>query len=840
MSAALVAGAATLLLLTAAPALAQDFDSGADAATTLETVGAPAAPVADDINDLGVGITPEVSGVPETGTEVLPAQEELLPASEPTLARQMIAPLSVSDLTGTVGNPAMPERCGVNAAVVVDLSNSIGDVGLRQSKVAAKVVADAVAASGGYLGLYDFATYAPASRDLQADWLPLFNSQDMSAARHKIDDLRRPDSNRGGTNWEGGLSQVLNSGRAYDFVYFITDGVPTANNDYNGGWKVPAGTRTDGGSIPHFADLDNAIKISNQLKSTGSHVIPVAVGMNDGNVPVMKNSAIYSGEVWGGWWWNNVRTWNGASYNLGQVDHYQTSEQMLADIDPEFVTARDYEQLVATMNSVLHPCQATVVVEKQVVDARGNAVPNQSPTFPSRGWTFTTAGVTAGLQILNPDDKKATPNRVETTQQNGLTREIILKSTTPATQGTVEIRETAREGYRLRPQSGANAVCHIGEGITFENTSNFTPVPVADIGAEGVKVPVQAGRTTHCIVQNQENNGSAAILKGPRPGNTVEVDPDGRAELVYTVEVSSQTDGTGAPRDTHTGEIREAVMLPEGVVADGEVTVAFSPETGVQPTGVATTLSGADFTAGRELRLADDLLLPAGKKATFTITVPVKVGVITGEEWDRLDHCEFDAKGGYVSGGVPNAVVMDNDVDGTVNNTACIPLIRVAPAAVTVVKTDAAANELAGAKFALYAAAWDAENNPIGPAGAPLFSDLPVVDGSDSRFVAHSLREGHYYLVEVQAPNDYSLLASPVGFRLERDSAAASGYRLSLLDPASHGHVVQIVDDLVIQVADTTTGQLPASGGGGVAPYILTAIAIITAGISMARRIGTN
>lgn len=240
----------------------------------------------------------------------------------------------------------------------------------------------------------------------------------------------------------------------------------------------------------------------------------------------------------------------------------------------------------------------------------------------------------------------------------------------------------------------------------------------------------------------------------------------------------------------------------------------------------------AEFIPEAEITIADSVYLPAGSTGVFTLTVPVKVEADTVEEWNELGVCRPGIDGGF-SGGVHNQVIMARDADGNGNNIACIPIIEPPTALVTIVKEDHNAVELPGAKFALYAAELDGSEEPTG-LGDVLIAELDYADGSDTRFSAEELNSGFYYLVEVQSPAGYSLLPAPIGFEL---LLLNGEFSLSLLDPESQSHVVQIDDGLIIRVADTTSGALPKSGSYGAVPIVLLAGLILAVGFLSTRKL---
>ncbi|MDO5512037.1 SpaA isopeptide-forming pilin-related protein [Corynebacterium sp.] len=182
-------------------------------------------------------------------------------------------------------NPPMPQRCGLNIALVFDLSNSIGANGLAQSKAAGQAFIDGLKNTPTTLGVYNFATLAPTEYVSDKPSIDLSNDEGVAEARGAMADLQLPSGagyDRGGTNWEGALENVAESGVKYDVVYFITDGIPTTNNVLYPG--------NDLGSITHNIDITRAITAANTLKDSGTRLEVIAVKMPSVGASVLRDN----------------------------------------------------------------------------------------------------------------------------------------------------------------------------------------------------------------------------------------------------------------------------------------------------------------------------------------------------------------------------------------------------------------------------------------------------------------------------------------------------------------------------------------------------------------------
>lgn len=155
-------------------------------------------------------------------------------------------------------NPPLPEKCGgLSMALIFDVSGSIKAEGLAQSKEAGKAVVEALEDTRTDIGIYNFASNAPALGLTNLDKTP---SSEQQKLKDHIDTLAIPKTNRE-TNWEKGLGQV--KGQGYSVVYLITDGEPTNHGDAKSGKKE---------------SVQAAVKAANELKAEGTRVVPLAVG----------------------------------------------------------------------------------------------------------------------------------------------------------------------------------------------------------------------------------------------------------------------------------------------------------------------------------------------------------------------------------------------------------------------------------------------------------------------------------------------------------------------------------------------------------------------------------
>ncbi|AYJ33267.1 VWA domain-containing protein [Corynebacterium xerosis] len=734
-------------------------------------------------------------------------------------------------------NPPMPEKCGLNIALVFDVSNSINSDGLDESKRSAKAVVDGLAGTPSTIGLFNFATYAPgAAAATQAEPISVADAGGVSALKAKIDQLFIPGGNRGGTNWEGGLSQI--PAGAYDVVYFITDGVPTTNESRTG---------NDYGSITHANDLNDAIAAANRLKASGTRIVPIAVKMPSGSTRVLKpeignyanqpggyvpnrlyfayDSAVgqhyigrYEYDSRSSRWYLNRYLYDDSSQRWVTYDSRpdlwsvgsRTAADMAADISEQGVTVNvgSYSELAETLRkTILGPCRGTLNVVKTIVDADGNVVRDGVIS----GWEFTAEGNAPVLE--NPpqaNEKKQT----KTTDNGGsVTFRIDAKEAQ-----TFTVTERQQPGFTLFQRDGKNARCV----SSATDTSPQADVPVSNVGTDGFRVTVPSDGvllgTVTCWVDNTRVP-SATIKKEPISGEPVKVNPDGTASLTYTVSVVN-------PSPTANAEGKEPfdiVRLPAGVIADGDAKVQFPATDGVTVTGGITGIPKADLVPGKRIKLADLVALGGGKTQPITVTIPVKVTDPAPETWERLGRCDGD--GGAVSAtGVPNSVEMAGDNDAPDNN-ACIPLLPPETATMNIAKVDKDDNSspLDGATFRLYAST---------PDGGIDWERPVTEEGAGNSDLGSGIGAGTYHLVETKAPAGYTLLSQPVAIVVE---AHANGYTAKLRNPGDAALVTVGPETepsyrLLVSVADVKTGTLPKTGGSGIGAVLAIGAVIIGAG----------
>ncbi|MCB0921292.1 MAG: VWA domain-containing protein [Actinobacteria bacterium] len=352
----------------------------------------------------------------------------------------------------SLNNPAFPPKCGIKVALVLDVSGSVGS-SLNNLKTAAKTFVNSLVGTPSQVGLFTFATNAPANNtnnqnrpltpvstqagaDTVNTWIGTGNNGSPGATGL---------TSGGATNWDRGMYQVAQSASAYDVAVVITDGNPTV---YGSPDQGP-------GNFTRFREVENGIFSANAIKAENTRVI--AFGVGDG---VSGNSA-------------NLQSISGQTANS---DYFQTDN---------YQQAGDALKALASAN-----CEGTVNVIKQVLPPGGQGTDGATP---AGGWTF---GATSAAPLT------VDPASGQTADGTGaLSFNVDFNG---ATSGNVTVTETQQAGYSLYQVGGFNAVC--------KRLSDNSSVSVTNTGPTGFTVDAPAGDGISCTVYNRAENPPAEVV----------------------------------------------------------------------------------------------------------------------------------------------------------------------------------------------------------------------------------------------------------------------------------------------------------------------------------------
>nr|VDG64251.1 Uncharacterised protein [Streptococcus thermophilus] len=371
----------------------------------------------------------------------------------PANSRQWDPAIPFAPGSDVAANPADPEKCGQDIALVFDLSTSIGEDGLAKSKEAGKAIVNALDSTPTRIGIYNFGTVAPAKGNENAT-IGIQEPGSAATLNGVIDQMNLPASGYVGTNWDRGIGQIPTD--TYDVVYFITDGLPTAFEDARGNRDAERGLYNrpyynhahNGKANKDFAaaqaDVQRAVASANKLKRFGTRIVPLAVGdeVNQGTIaPTYLN------------------------YISGQGDSIPVS---------------NYGELAEKLvEQATKACRGEVTIEKSLVAKGSSSKLGEGGSVD--GWKFSITDTEA------EGNAKITPleDEVATAQGKATLRYV---TSGPNTKGTVTIEEKDGKIEDVQCTDEKGAPIEVDrEGNTF-------------------KVPAKTGGKVTCEVKNLDES----------------------------------------------------------------------------------------------------------------------------------------------------------------------------------------------------------------------------------------------------------------------------------------------------------------------------------------------
>lgn len=448
-------------------------------------------------------------------------------------------------LPKTAENPGLPQRCGVNVALVFDTSDSLlqHPQGPKASRAAGLSIINALEGTGSNMAIYNFASPARRVTDIHADKQSLNDEAGVKKLRDAVDGFNATfkRNEQGGTNYQAGLKQVPHG--EFDVVYFITDGLPTTNNtDY-------PGQGFDNGNHINKSDLSLAVEAANELKDHGARIETVMVGVPSITEHILNDGFFNLNRVAGKpEKWEKYRDYGYPSYVDpqkgtnndipsdsvremieigGQImiadkpdfgrRHFEVTNQpeiwragirktesIAADISsPDAVTLVDkFSKLEDSLRDlVLKNCFGSINVTKLI---RGE----NKQVSPGQDWMFETSTVDGKNRIVNGVDGKTLANQVTdtTNDQGNFGRKLNQKNQTAPTAQRVKIVEQQQPGFVLQPyDENKNATC---TATVFDGKHNKWKTQsveienVDDAAKPGFTVAVPPSGIVNCSVVN--------------------------------------------------------------------------------------------------------------------------------------------------------------------------------------------------------------------------------------------------------------------------------------------------------------------------------------------------
>lgn len=349
-------------------------------------------------------------------------------------------------------NPVLPVACGLDVALVLDLSGSVGGA-IGALRGASDTFTDALVGTPSRMSLFSFSEVSPATNASRN--YPALTPVSTQAQANAFKSRYATWTPSGGTNWDRGIAVAAEANDRYDVVVVVTDGNPTRYDD----------PRQGPGSFTRLREVETGIFSANAVKARGTRVIAVGVGSGVQDSATGQNLASLSGPT----------KYDGS--NALEADYYQSTD---------FAAAGEALRELALGN-----CAGSVSVVKQIVpsDTTGEDVTGAQPAGP--GWEF-------GATTATPDIG-GLPATHTTTDDGTGTVNFPLVFPDPQASASVTVNETQQAGYTVVTQGGRNATC--------TDLETGAPVPVTDdngtAGRPGFTVDVASAAAISCIVYNR-------------------------------------------------------------------------------------------------------------------------------------------------------------------------------------------------------------------------------------------------------------------------------------------------------------------------------------------------
>ncbi|QAY72826.1 VWA domain-containing protein [Agromyces protaetiae] len=451
-------------------------------------------------------------------------------------------------------NPPLPDRCGLNIALILDLSLSIGTgANLTALKNAANTFADALTGTPSRMALFSFSNVSP-SRNTQPnnpDLLAVSTTAGAAAFKAQYAGW----TTTGATNWDQGMLAAALSGSLpngtnhYDAAIVLTDGNPTAYGSLVApSPSNPNGTGEGAQTYNRLREIENGIFSANAIKANETRVLAVGVGSGSAGAITALNLQAISGP----------EKFDPALENVQTADYFQLSDYSVAG--------------QALRDLVFAACTPSLSVVKQIVPSTTTGEDITGATNAGAGWTFTgsTAPGISGFE-----------NPLTTTDDGTGAVNFPLEFDPAVVNADVNIEETQQTGFELVTQGGSNAVCteksqEFPDGRTIPVTNTTGP------NGPGFTFNMQPETSVSCVVYNRAPDPIAdltvfkswvingeEIAQGSQPTEigAVLVALDPGATAVRNI-------GWGV---TQTGyEAGDSVALAEGVFFGGDLCVLDS------------------------------------------------------------------------------------------------------------------------------------------------------------------------------------------------------------------------------------------------------------------------
>lgn len=413
-------------------------------------------------------------------------------------------------------NPPHPDRCGLDVALVVDLSSSmVGEV--ASLKRAMNAFVDALHGSPSRAALVTFSTTTPAvnaSVPEEGTLQPVATTAQANAFKQLYSHWTESTAS-GFTNWDIALQEVARSD--FDEVVFLTDGLPTVFG--------PTGSSAGGSGATRFLEMENAIASANLAKHRGPRILAVGVGAGVTSPTARHNLSAISGPI----------RYDGT--NLVQADFFQED---------------NFDEVGGLLrNLFLEPCAPSVSVIKQVVPHGAPPGDISQADTPRTPWRFS-AQTTPPVMVA--------PDSALTNEAGGVNFDLSFEADQSPAGAT--ITEEQKTGYTPFPVGGGTGPS--GNVLCFHKTRPDEPaLPAESVPGQPNAFHISGIALTDavsCTVYNQ----------APEPATDLEIQKTASEEVIesgsnitYTLRVINH--GPGDARNVIVEEpLRGLTFVPAG------------------------------------------------------------------------------------------------------------------------------------------------------------------------------------------------------------------------------------------------------------------------------------
>ncbi|WP_428347972.1 beta strand repeat-containing protein [Nocardioides sp.] len=430
-------------------------------------------------------------------------------------------------------NNALPQQCGIDVALILDLSTSMGAAGIAAQRAAADSFVDALVGTPSRAAIFSFSNWSPGANGANfPNLVPLSTQSSADAFKAQYAGW----SANGGTNWDRGLASAAEATPNYDLAILLTDGSPSLRSDPLQGTS----------NVTNFSYVEPAIFSANALKNKGTRILafgvgPGVTGLSSLNLRAVSGPQAYTGA-------------NGASADYFQAADFASAGGILTD-------------LAAGL------CQGSVSVVKQIVPT-GNTGENIAGSTPApAGWQFTGTTTTAGVTGL--------PSTQTTTNDGTGAAQFPLGFPGGVTSAAVTVKEAQQTGYQIVTQGGANAVCtNLATGAAVSVTNdNSTP------GNPGFRVNAPADAAVSCTVYNRlQPPNDPKLTLDKRVASVTDVNGNGLTDAGDRINWVFEVTNTGDVPLTAVGvtdALAGTVTCPATTLAPGASTLCTASPYGI-------------------------------------------------------------------------------------------------------------------------------------------------------------------------------------------------------------------------------------------------------------------